>query len=320
MHYFNINSKRINPFWELYRSKNFTNAEPVDFPYLVDIEVSNHCNLKCIFCGQQTMQRKKGYMKMDILQRIVKECTIRNTPIRMIRWGEPFLHPRVIKFIEYIKENNLPLHITTNGLAFKEHYLEDLVNLELDSIIFSFQGATKEQYELMRNNHRYEELKQNILKLIELRGNHEKPFIHISSTMTNETPSVINQFVQEWINKVDSVGIGKTHLSRLSISQIKSFENIKKLNYLQQQETIEKEYLPCTEVHQKLSVDWDGKVSCCCWDWDNFLTVGDVNKQSLYDIWNHSEDLKTFRKLIDAKKFNSLTLCSTCYHTYKEFS
>ena len=65
----------------------------------------------------------------------------------------------------------------------------------------------------MRDNHQYDELKANILKMIELRGDMEKPFIHVSSTMTNETNEQIDDFVKCWGHIVDSVGIGKTNLT-----------------------------------------------------------------------------------------------------------
>lgn len=324
----NPNSRRENPFRKIYDNEEFKSVlqhkddKIPKFPYLVDVEVTNHCNLKCIFCGQQAMTRHKGFMSDEILKKVVDECARHNTPIRFIRWGEPFLHPKIIDFCKYIKSKGLLLHITNNGLAINENHIRSLIEVEIDSIIFSFQGATKEQYELMRNNHRYDELKANILKMVELRGDKEKPFIHISSSMTNETEEEIESFVNYWGHIVDAVGIGKTNLSRLSSHQIKSFETIGKLEFLKKQETIKKEYRPCTEVYQKLSVDWDGKVTCCCSDFDNFLVVGDVIQQSkstFFDIWNNNRELKIFRELLDKNMHKCLTLCSTCYHTYEEF-
>lgn len=320
----NPNSKRENHFRKIYDNDLFKNIlkhkdKLPHFPFLVDIELTNHCNLKCIFCGQQAMTRDKGFISEQILKKVVDECSNYNTPIRFIRWGEPFLHPRIIDFCRYVKSKGIPLHITNNGLKLKEKEMKSLINLKVDSIIFSFQGATKKQYELMRNNKMYDVLKLNILKFVKLRGNKEYPFIHISSTMTDETEEEINDFVNYWGNIVDSVGIGKTNLSRLSYHQIKSLETINKLKILQKQETIKKFYRPCTEVYQKLSVDWNGKVSCCCGDYDNFLVVGNVNKTTLFDIWNNSTRLKLFRKMLDENLHKSLNLCSTCYHAYEEF-
>ncbi|MFH1366144.1 MAG: SPASM domain-containing protein, partial [Patescibacteria group bacterium] len=93
----------------------------------------------------------------------------------------------------------------------------------------------------------------------------------------------------------------------------------KKLEFLRKQETIKKRYVPCTEVYQKLSVDWDGKITACCADYDNYLTLGDIKIDSLYDIWNKSEKLKAIRNLLDQGGHKCLSLCSKCFHFYDEF-
>lgn len=320
----NSNSKRENLFRKIYDAEEFkTVLQHKDnlpkFPYLVDIEITNNCNLRCIFCGQQAMTRERGFISENIINKVVEECAEHGTPIRFIRWGESFLHPKIIDFVKYIKSKGLLLHITTNGLVINTNQIKSLIKLQLDSIIFSFQGATKEQYELMRNNHEYNKLKANIIEMVRLRGDKEKPFIHISSTMTNETKEEIEQFVNYWGAIVDSVGIGKTNLSRLSAHQIKSFEILGKIEHLKKQETIKKFYRPCTEVYQKLSIDWDGKVTCCCGDFDNFLVVGNLYQSSLSDIWNNSKELKLIRETLDRNMHKTLNLCSTCYHTYEEF-
>lgn len=168
----------------------------------------------------------------------------------------------------------------------------------------------------------YDRLVNNILKLVEIRGSKKKPFIHISTTITSETKEEVEAFVKYWGSIVDSVGVGRTNLSWLTLPHIRSNvrpEILKKLEKLKKQETIRKVYRPCTEVYQKLSVDWDGLVTCCCGDFDRFMTVGDLRRDSLYNIWNKSERLKLFRRMLDLGMHRSLTLCSTCYHTYEEF-
>jgi len=318
----NPKSKRINPFGKIYRDRDFKTVlghkdKLPSFPYLIDIELTNYCNLNCIFCGQQAMKRPKGLMSEKTFKKVADECAKFGTPIRLIRWGEPFLHPKIIEFVRYAKSKRLLVHITNNGLAIKKHQIKDLLDSGVDSLIFSFQGATKKGYELMRNNNRYDELKAIILETVKQRDNRKKPFIQISSTMTNESKEEIDTFVDYWSHIVDSVGIGKTNLSLLDSLQIKSLKTIEKLESLKKQETIKKCYMPCKEVYQKLSVDWDGKVTCCCSDFDNFLVVGDINKNTLSDIWKKSGELKIFRELLDKKMHKSLTLCSTCYPSYE---
>ena len=307
-----------NPFKKIYDSKEFKTVLAHDlapFPYIVDIELTNHCNFNCLFCGQQTMTRPKGFMSFKTFKKVVDECAEHNTPIRLIRWGEPLLHPDIIKFCKYIKNKGLPLHITTNGSLLTEEIGKAFIDMELDSIIFSFQGADKKGYEQMRGKH-YDLLVKNIKRFLKIKGN-KKPYTHITSTMTDETPEQVERFKEKWGKVVDEVTTGKTNLSRINPSQMKSLENVKKLSCLK--DTVEKKYRPCTEVLQKSSVDWDGKVSACCSDWDNFMTVGDINKTTLCDIWNNSEDLKIYRKLLREMKHKSLTMCSVCFHTYHQF-
>lgn len=324
MIYNNKNSRRFNVFRNIYDSEEFKNAlankeTPAAFPFIVDVELTNQCNLQCLFCGQQTMKRQKGFMEEKIFQKVADECALHKTPIRLIRWGEPFLHPQITNFIEYAKNKGLAVHVTTNGQIISEEQMKAIIEAKLDSLIFSFQGADKTEYEIMRNNKQYDILKKNILRMVELRGDSEKPFIHISCTMTDETKEQIDKFVQDWGSVADSVGVGKTNLSRLSLEQIKSLDNLGKLLEVKNRETVKKIYTPCSEVYQKLSVDWNGDVSCCCMDFDDYLTVGNINENSLEEIWNNSEKLKLFRRMLDKNMHKSLTFCSTCYHTYEEF-
>jgi len=308
----------LNPFNKIYQSEDFKSVlthKLVSFPYIVDIELTNYCNFNCLFCGQQTMKRHKGFISRETFKKIVDECAEHNTPVRLIRWGEPLLHPEIIDFCQYIKDKGLPLHITTNGSLLTEDKMKAFIDMELDSIIFSFQGVNKEGYEQMRGEH-YDQLVENIHKFMEMKGD-KKPYVHITSTMTTESPMEIRRFKDKW--EVDEVTVGKTNLERLNPSQIRKLDNIGKIEELIKGQSIEKKHRPCTEVFQKLSVDWDGKVSACCADWDNFMTVGDINKTTLEDIWHNSEDEKIYRKLLKKMKHNSLTMCSCCYHTYQDF-
>lgn len=130
MMFVNPNSDRQNPFRQIYDNKYFKNIlkykdKLPEFPFIVDVELTNHCNLRCIFCGQQAMTREKGYMSEEIFKKIVDECAEYSTPIRMIRWGEPFLHPKIFEFCEYAKSKGLWVHITTNGLLLDDKKLKD---------------------------------------------------------------------------------------------------------------------------------------------------------------------------------------------------
>ncbi|MGB6063973.1 MAG: radical SAM protein [Desulfomonilaceae bacterium] len=318
----NPNSNRENPFRSVYDNPEFvsilqnTHRLP-SFPFLVDIELTNHCNLSCIMCPRHAMKRDKGFMSGEIFKRVVEECAQHSTPIRLIRFGEPFLHPKIVEFCRYAKSNDLMVHITNNGLVIKETDMQALVDLAVDSIIFSFQGTTRERYQTIRNNCMYDKLVHTIKRLVEIRGDREKPFIHVSTTVLDDSKMEIGQFVDNWATVVDSVGVGRTLLYTIPTDDLEP-SLAKKIRELRRSETIKRVYGPCREVFQKLSVDWDGTITCCCGDFDRLLAVGHIRKSSLSHVWNNSRRLAIYRELLEAREHKSLKLCSTCYPTYEE--
>ncbi len=319
----NPHSKRENPFRAVYDNTDFVSVlEDKDklprFPFLVDIELTNHCNLGCVMCARHVMKRDKGFMSEEIFMKVVDECAEHSTPVRFIRYGEPFLHTNILEFCEYAKSRGLLVHITTNGLAVTERHMQSLVGLAVDSVIFSFQGTTKERYECIRNNGVYDKLRDTIERLVHVRGDRDKPFIHVSTTVLDDSQAEVDRFVEHWVHLVDSVGVGKTKLDLISVDDLEPALG-RKIRDLKKNQTLEKVYRPCTEVYQKLSVDWDGQITCCCGDFDQLLTVGNIGESTLSHVWNHGRRLAVYREMLDAQLHRSLNLCSTCYHTYEEF-
>ena len=292
---------RINDFQKIYDNEDFQKPVQKDYPYIVDIELTNNCNLKCMFClGARASSRKRGFIKEGLFKKVVDDCAENKIPVRFIRWGEPFLHPDIIKFCKYVKKAGLPLHITNNGLMIKEKQMKELVKLEVDSLIFSMQGATKEQYAAMRDTDRYDDFIANVKKMVEIRGKAKKPFIRITSTMMRDTEEEIAAFKRFWEKIVDDVGIGKT---------------IPFWNPAVVTKILQKKYTPCKEVHRLMGVDWDGKATACCGDHDNLLTIGNIKRSSIKSLWNN-ERINAIRTILDNKGHRALTKCSTCSRAY----
>ena len=295
--------RRTNDFQKVYDNEDFQNAVQKDYPYIVDIELTNICNLKCMFClGAQAMTRKRGFIKEKVFKKVVDECAENNIPIRFIRWGEPFMHPDIIEFCKYIKGKGLPLHITNNGLRIREKQMKELVKLEVDSLIFSMQGATKEQYKAMRDTDRYDDFVSAVKKMVEIRGKAKKPFIRITSTMLPaDTEEDIAKFKKFWGKIAYEVSVGQT---------------IPFWNPAVVTKILQKEYVPCKEVHRLLGIDWDGKATACCGDHDNLLTVGDIKRSSIKTVWKNRR-INAIRTILDAKGHRTLTKCSTCSRAYE---
>jgi len=142
----------VNPFKELYKKCYFEQAQR-PFPLIVDVEVTNFCNLHCKFCptGQKSIKRKQGFMTGNIWYIVLKQLVEHKTPVRFIRWGEPTLHPKIYDWISEAREHGLLTHLTTNGTNLN---VSEILDCGLDSIKVSVYGKTPDLSELYNSHPR----------------------------------------------------------------------------------------------------------------------------------------------------------------------
>jgi MoaA/NifB/PqqE/SkfB family radical SAM enzyme len=76
-------------------------------------------------------------MSMDVFERI-SEYFAKTELIHLQGWGEPFMHPEILRMIETAKEY-AETGLTTNGTMLKK-FAEDLVRMEMDYIAVSISG------------------------------------------------------------------------------------------------------------------------------------------------------------------------------------
>ena len=262
------------------------------FPKLVDIELTNCCNMRCTMCptGRGTTNRTTGYMDNRLIEKILVELSQFKTPIRLIRWGEPLLHPAIYDIIRRAKELDIAVHLNTNGLNLSPSISKSLIAAGLDSIKISMQGYDRQSYAVVRGLDYFAQLCEDIRLLVLARGKSKKPRIVVGTTL----PSLFGADEKWKANKameniVDAVYVGET----LDLALKRDPPDV------------------CPEVFDKLSVDWDGKVSACCGDYDNFMTVGDLAAQTLKEIWV-CKKMKAYRKKLAEHDYKGLALCQRC--------
>jgi radical SAM protein with 4Fe4S-binding SPASM domain len=66
----------------------------------------------------------------------------------------------------------------------------------------------------------------------------------------------------------------------------------------------------CSHLWESLVITWDGHVVPCCYDYDAKETLGDITRQSLWEIWNGEAYRGLRRKGLDG--CNDSPLCSGC--------
>jgi len=90
-------------------------------PTIVDINLTEKCNQKCIYCeiGQGIVKKEKSdkpYLNLDDLTWIIDEMDREKIPTLILQGGEPFLFKDLFSVIEYADNAGIQVVITTNGM------------------------------------------------------------------------------------------------------------------------------------------------------------------------------------------------------------
>ncbi len=240
--------------------------------------------------GVGKMKRPTGYMSPETYMKILGEAQFYGAALRFIGWGEPTLHPQLLQFVKAAHDMGLLTHINTNGSMLDANFVGTICRIPLDSIKISMQGTNKEDYEFWRGTNLFDVLLTASGRICEIRGNKPRPFITIGTTVAKESVEQSKQFKL----------IAKEMCDRVVIKRTKR---------LGRETGCKPE---CPEVFDKLSIKWDGSVSCCCGDWDNQMVVGNLGNQALKQIWDLSDELWGIRRKLVEKKHSELSLCRTC--------
>lgn len=319
-------TERSNPFVPLYAACNKGNSKQklenlADFPLIIDIELANLCNFRCLMCptGNHSQKRPQGLMPEEVFYRILDEIRGRRLGLRFIRWGEPLMHPKVIDFLSAAKRDGHLVHLNTNGSYLTEEMADRLLAVPIDSLKFSVQGVDRESYREMRNIDFFDELMEKAAMLHAKRGASPLPFLQISTTVTYETKEMQQEFLNRVSHICDATNIGATNFDWLDLDAVRlKPAEVELLKKLMGSDSVQRVHPECPEVFDKLSINWNGLVTACCMDSNDLMVVGDVTKQSLAEIWR-SERLNEFRRLLADMRHDEMELCQHCWDTHNLF-
>jgi len=312
--------ERIHPLRKLYSvidngDINYKIANIPEVPEIIELEVTNYCNFKCLMCktGLEIAKRPRGFMKIDTFTKLIDEIKDYETAIKFVGLGEPLLHPEFPEFVKAAEGRGILCHLTTNGSLLNENMMNKLLESGLDSIKFSFQGVDSESYEEMRQKDEFDNLMSTIKRFYDLRGDREKPFITIGTSVTDESAERIEAFKKMCVNFADRVEVGRTTLEHIDIDRLKTDEAKARISLIKEKQSLRKvRYKCCNQVFDVITVRWNGDISACCADADGLMTLGNIAEHSIKEIWNCDRE-NEYRKILAARRYEDLPLCKNCY-------
>jgi len=283
-------------------------------PLSIGTELTNICNLRCPECssGSGQMKRGKGFMDIELFNKVMSELQPYLYYINLYFQGEPMLHPLFFSFIQ--NSRNTKTVISTNGHFLSEENAEKIARSGLSKLIISLDGIDQDIYSAYRINGSINTVLDGIKNVADAK----KKF---NSSLKIEIQFLVNRLNENQIPQIRQLANKLKSSLKLKSMQIISKENIVQwlpLNERFRRYKIKdgkyavKNSLPdrCARLWFNPVITWDGKVIPCCFDKDAKYVMGDLNRESFREIWNGPK-YRMFRKIIVSDR-NAVEICRNC--------
>ena len=276
-------------------------GEP-DRPTTVMVEVTNWCNLACRMCGTNEATRTKGFMSLDIYDRIVAQSValgVRNLALHTV--GEPLLHGDLPEMIRRAKAAGLHVFFSTNGMPLTDAKVDALLDTPLDAIRISVDAFDAETYERVRVGGSFRRLLDNLRRLRRERDRRGSDTRILVTAIAPEGRLSFMRGVRRVFRDLAD-GIYFTNLANPG-GQIGADVFPDSSPPASQS--------PCRLLWRTMVVNWDGTVTACCLDFNGSIVVGDMAKDTLLDIWR-GDVYKRYRQLHRRGRLDRMPLCGPC--------
>jgi len=327
----------LDPIWKFF---------PQLTPFLWDIEteITTSCYLKCIMC-EHTYWKDKSYLNQNITFKQFKKLI---DQIANLKWinvtgeGSSFLNPDFMKILRYLKSRNIYVDFSHDFFFMTDEIARELIELGIERIYISLDGATKKTYEKIRVGSNFNKVIKNIKRFIQLKKEMNSPIPEICFRMAFFKHNIHE--VKKMIDLISSLGGAKdlgdepsiNFVGLLEFKETKGWVREIPQNVIRKVNKKAKKYgitvfwsHPSHDESEKPPLDYciawtepyimiRGHIVPCCGvlmsNKRKFLekyAFGNAYKKPLKKIWN-SKRYKEFRKLIVNPKGKVPLLCVGC--------
>jgi sulfatase maturation enzyme AslB (radical SAM superfamily) len=269
------------------------------FPALVRIETTNACNARCTICPHRDLQRPIEQMDDELFRNIIDQCAAgRCREVHLHNFGEPLLDKHLTERIRYAKVKGIKkVKIFSNGSLLSESWARGLIEAGLDEIKISFDGATREEFEQIRQPLRFDDVVGNVTRLVKLRREMRSALqIRVACCSTSDRQGTM----QSLERIVDSFSFGKVH-NWNGTGDDGLRRSIRK---------------PCSRLWRTLTILANGDVALCCLDYDGQHLLGRVDAgTSIRALW-HADAYQRVRQQHKLGLQAEIPLCRNCTKSF----
>ncbi|HEX6323301.1 MAG TPA: radical SAM/SPASM domain-containing protein [Vicinamibacterales bacterium] len=275
-------------------------------PAQLTFEITAACDARCIHCPRQEMDRPKRPMDFELFTRMIDQAAEMRIPELVPNgYGEILTLPRLGEYLAYIrsKAHRFKLLLNTNGYNFTEEKLRLLFDHELDGINITIDGATAETAQAIRVGLKTERIERNIHRLLEMRRERgvRRPFVRVGMVALPQNVHEGPMFLRKWEGVADAVVVA--HMSDRLGSLDLADPHAGKVDTPS----------ACVRPFRELNIWSSGMAVLCCEDWNQQHVVGDLQHETLQEIWRGGA-LTAARSAHSRGCGADIAICAACNH------
>ncbi|MDY3113687.1 MAG: radical SAM protein [Helicobacter sp.] len=280
------------------------------FPLFVRFENQFKCNARCAMCvhGHKDLRDDYGYkeyLSFSDFKRLVDECAEHNCPsVAPSQTNEPLLDPDIIERLEYISTKPImDVHFNTNASLLSEETSKKILNTSVTRINISIDAITEETYKKIRIGLDFNKVLKNVDTLLNLKAKMglELPIVRVSFLLQEKNKHELEAFKNFWVDKVDYVSVQR-------YVPISPFDDERSVA-IADAPIVGKQ--SCSYPFESLFIHGDGLVVPCASHRAKHIAVGNIHKNSIYEIW-HSSGMEALREAHKSGDLSKTKLCDTC--------
>lgn len=265
------------------------------------IENTGKCNLKCPMCPREFGEYPAEDFDFNLFKRIIDE--IHEGTELVFPWGlgEPLINPDIYRMIRYCKDAGICTVVSTNATLLNRERGRKLIEAGLDHLIIAFDGTTPEVYEKYRKNAKFDKVRENILRFLELKRELGSDlFVVMQMVRLPGNNHQIKDYHRMWsIDGVDEIRIKEDEVVIDGVA-------------LEERVNHDRRRHPCYQLWQGPShVNYQGDFRPCCHMY-NTEPLGNVNESSIYELWN-SEEMQRLREAHLSGDLSNYPDCRNCH-------
>lgn len=274
-----------------------------DYPKVIEIQFHNKCNSNCLICPYKDMNYSYKKMTNELFEKFLNE--IDESKLKKIipyLNNEPFLDVDFINKVKRIRNKfkKLEIEISSNVSMIREEDIIEMSHLDITELRLSVFGYKKDTYNRIMPYLNYEKTFEELKKISNIMS---KSNTIISIVMIDNGEIDEQEFI-DMKEMCNELGFNFERWGFLDRSDNVTYKSNNVYNedvsYCEQNRPLERMHI--------LS---DGRVIFCCQDWAHSLVVGNINDNTISEVWN-SSIYNDARDSLYIKEKDSPLICKKC--------